>query len=454
MKFKNQIVKLYDRQSKLVIVGKLSVLNDGTAKVIGTADGITTKNYLQIRPTNLDGPTGSAGNVWLKNVYRFSPTVKLNDSFPALVNLRAIHLYMGGFDPADGKIRAAYAPLTPLATLSGFRPFISRTDAERNIVRTYKIGGQPADVLDNKELKIRVEQLANIGDQIEYEQNLALYFTSGISGDAAIRLTDSALLFIALLTQSNVLDRSVDFIDETGKSTREVREAKQKTRHAGSHEWLVEHDAMVSFLKDHFDTWMRALATEENYLLARWFNTAAHRERTSESKFLLYCQCFEELNRRRIGDLKHDKSDFELIVSQLAEKISTLKAPWLNGEMKSRLRASIRSANTWKLSDRIKETMNLVPGTNSSINSYASDMRFKIERRRNKLSHGNVGGSPLGQEEYEKFLLELSVIRVMCLTEILLLASVKPADLDDFVRRDVEMRNFNWRASRIRERSA
>jgi hypothetical protein len=436
-------VRLVDALTGIVISGRLRFLSSGVAEVKGIADGLTLANYLSIRPTTLTGFSPQWGGVWLGRVFRFEPRVSFEPSIPTVVRLRAIETFIGSFDPRQATIYRVEATLGRLSSLVHFQLIEKQEILDRSVARHYKFCEPALSLYADENVEITLVHSITIATQVSYKQLLAAEFKLGTTQTLAIKLLDSVFLLVAILTQSKVIPRSVSYIDSNRQRSRERRALSIPKKLLHPHEWLVDKDEMVPLLRRVLGTWLKALAAAEYYLVVQWFITAAHSTRTVESRFLLFSQCFEELNRRRIGQVQFDIETYrDDVIVPLQDKIDSLKAAWIRSDFRSRLGAAVRSANDWRFRDRIKQTMNLLPRFTQFVKEGNEDIRMRLELRRNTLSHGDPQGAVMLESDFDQLLKETSVVRALCVAELLLLAGIENDLVDRLVLRDEEIKFY------------
>jgi hypothetical protein len=447
------LVRLIDPASGIVISGRLEFLSDGTAEVKGVAEGLTVENYQEIRPSDVRGQSLRWGGVWLSRIYNFQPSISSDPSLPAIVRLRAIETYLGDFDPRESQIHGVRSSLGDLASLFHFRPYTNQEIVNRSLTRTYKLSEPPLTLFEGDGIEISLEHLINFGEQVTYKQMLCAEFKNGIAAKLASDQFDSACLLISVLTQSYVVPRTIKYVNSDAKFATEKRALRRRPTPLDPYDWLTDQDGIIALLRKGLVSWMKALAAAELRVLVQWFMTAAHATRTVESKFLLFCQCFEELNRMRIGRCQFDEEVFKSdIEGPMLKAVQSLDATWVTSDMRGRLRAAVKGANDWRLRDRIEQTLNKLPRLKQTVKRGINDIRMRLERRRNALSHGDPLGGVTDQADHDCLLQEISVIRALCLAELLMIAGIEDQEADQLVLQDTEMKLFSWRVSQTSAR--
>ena len=447
-------VVLRNKENDLEIFGELEMDGEG-CRVAGIVPRLTRDNYFQFRPEELHGVSTSRGSIWLERV-SISSSVYGNGPRPSTVNLAAFTAYWGDFDPRATPIQRISLPLHDLLQLSDVE-LTNRSicHEDRTHVSRSKIQPPSTVLLETGEFTIAIEYLSTIGDDVTYRQALFITFKVPVAYHRATMLIDTVVALIFLLTDSIMSTSTKTFYTDTHQMAHQWKAGGTDRRIEDWRDWLEPPGKIVELLRKMLASWLREIPDEREVLRINKFFAAANPSVYIETGFLSYCQCFEDLTRRRRPMRAMEKGHFDQsVLAPLKVVITTLKAAGtIDKDLAGRLSWSIKQANDIPLKLRLAGAFESEPWWRKHLREYVSDIFERVESRRNNLSHGNPLGSILNQNEANAVHLEREFMFLHCVGEILFLGGLAEGEVNKLVQKSKTVSHIQWLAAKLHPRS-
>lgn len=441
---KREHIALHDRAQSVEIFGDL-VINENGCRVAGIANGLTEGNYLEFRPTELDGISSERGQIWLERIFNVSRTVSGEGKRPSTVTFKALTAYWGGFDTRETLIERASISLEKLESLSTEKlTETSFSNEDNTFLSRSRLRATPFELFKNDEITLSIDYMSSIGHSVTHEQILFATFNQPATLERVNCLFDMVMPLILLLTQSRFPESIRSFY--TSKSTAYQWRAESMTSEIRDpYHWLQNPGSILSTLQEMLPSWIRNLAQERALSPVNTYLSASAPSVYLESRFLSYCQCFEELSRRRFPGMPMPSEEFERrVVEPLKSAFESLKEAGIEKSLRRKLLWSIKQTNGFSLKERMARTFDVLPSWLIEAMEFDKDIFGRIEKRRNQLSYGNPEGVILSPKEAERLNTESSVISLHCLAEILFLGGLDEAQVTSMVDASETASDIQW----------
>jgi len=435
-----EYVRLHVEDLGITLFGELKRRRDGRVVFIGIADGLTKDNPRALsRKLELSGFSNRSGRIWIKDLIFRETAIHSDISRPSTVKIFARALYSGSFDPRSTLVSCVTAKLPTSQWLSDRRlkkHDYNHSSKEHVIIASGPI--EPIVLYADNEVVIEINHFASVGEHINHEERLSVNSIQSGTSERADFFLDAICLLISVLTQARCWPKTREYWRYKSNKHERARRRTwvEKQDQTDFMDWLRLPGQIIETIMKMFPQWIVSLKNPETATLIRYFVSAANKKGYPEDRFLGFCQCFEGLNQLRVADVNPFPECSVEMLTRLAERAKELGT---NSAFRRKLKRAFDYSISPTLEDRLRGVFDKPPYCIQDKLNKNPKLFAEIANRRNQISHGSTDAAINTQFDYDQLLREMSVVRALCLAEVLLLGGMALSEISEIVCLDIWM---------------